>query len=179
MAHHYDTSARFESELFPGVSVILRKMSEGRRIELRKLIGEPNSRIRNILREQATLEREPEETRDIGKWMDLQDSFDEIMLTVINPAWVRWGVKQVEGLEVDGRSLGVEDMLDWPSALFNEVLEAVKAEAELQGNERKNSKLASISGSPAQSIPTLSTAPSAEKEVGGETVTVPSISQVN
>ena len=138
MPHNYDTTRRVSSETFPGVSVVLKKMTEGRRIELRKLVAEPNRRVREILREQGTIEVESEEKRDMPKWLELQDEFEGIMVGTVNPAWIKWGVKQIEGLEVDGRSLGVDDWMDWPSALFNELVSEVKEEAELNGAERKN-----------------------------------------
>lgn len=84
--YNHNTANEFQSELFPGVNIILRKMTEGRRLELRKLIGEPNRKIRDILREQALLEKEPEETRDVHRWLTLQDEFDGLMLEQINPS---------------------------------------------------------------------------------------------
>lgn len=174
MSHKHDTTRRVESETFPGVSIILKKMTEGRRLELRKAIGEPNRRIREILREQTAIEQQPEETRDMAKWLESQDSYDEIMLIAVNPAWVLWGVKQVEGLEVDGRSIGIEDWADWPSALFDEVLTLVKSEAELNGSERKNLESLTTSGAPADSKVSPSTAQSAGREAGGESETAAS-----
>jgi hypothetical protein len=175
--YKHDTTRRVGSEIFSGVSVVLKKMTEGRRLELRKLIAEPNRRIREILREQANIEKEPEESRDMGLWLSLQDEFDGIMIESINPAWITWGVKQIEGLEVDGRSLGVDDWKEWPSALFDEVLTAVKGEAELNGSDRKNSELPTTSGAQADSSQSPLTVVSAEKEVGGESETVTSISK--
>ena len=177
MPHKHDTTRRVSSEIFSGVSVVLKKMTEGRRLELRKLISEPNRRIREILREQANIEKEPEESRDMSKWLELQDEFDGIMIESINPAWITWGVKQIEGLEVDGRSLGVDDWREWPSALFDEVLTAVKGEAELNGALRKNFESATTSGAQADSSQSPLTVVSAEKEVGGESETVTSISK--
>ena len=179
MPHNHDTTRRVPSETFPGVSVVLRKMTEGRRIELRKLVAEPNRRVREILREQGTIEVESEEKRDMPKWLELQDEFDGIMLEKVNPAWITWGVKQVEGLQVDGRSLGVDDWGEWPSALFNEVLAAVKDEAELNGVERKNLGSPTTFGAPAGSTPKGSTVGSVGKEGGGESETAGSTSQVN
>ena len=177
MGYKHDTTRRIDSEIFPGVSVVLRKMTEGRRLELRKLISEPNRRIREILREQANIEKEPEESRDMSRWLELQDSFDQLMIEAINPSWISWGVKQIEGLEVDGRSLGVDDWKEWPSALFDEVLTAVKGEAELNGMQRKNLESATTSGALVDLIPKDSTADSAGNEGGGESETVAFISK--
>jgi hypothetical protein len=123
-------------------------MTEGRRSSLRKLLAEPNAKIRAIMREQAKIEAEPEGSRDNAKWLELQEEYSGIMLETVDPAWVTWGVKQIEGLEVDSKTLTLEDWQDWPSALFNEVLEAVKSESELNGAERKNSESPTTSGEP-------------------------------
>jgi hypothetical protein len=177
MKHAYSTTRSIPLETFPGVEVVLRKMTEGRRLELRKLIGEPNRRIREILREQANIEKEPEETRDISAWLERQDEFDQIMIEKINVAWIQWGVKQISGLEVDGRALGVEDWADWPSSLFDEILTLVKSEAELNGSDQKNSESATTSGAQADSSQSPSTAPSAKSEDGGGIETVAFISK--
>jgi hypothetical protein len=177
MKHSYNTTRNIALETFPGVEVVLRRMTEGRRLELRNAIGEPNRRIRDILREQAVIEQQPEEIRDVAAWLALQDEFDGIMIEKVNVAWVKWGVKSLQGLEVDGRILGLEDWADWPSSLFDEVLNLVKQEAELNGNERKNSESATISGAPADLKANPSTAPNAKSADGGGIETVVSISQ--
>ena len=178
MKHAYSTTRSIPLETFPGIEVVLRKMTEGRRLELRKLIAEPNRRIREILREQASIEKEPEETRDMSAWLERQDEFDQIMIEKINVAWIQWGVKQISGLEVDGRALGVEDWADWPSSLFDEILTLVKSEAELNGSDRKNSELPTTSGELGALDQNPSTAPSAKEEVGGASETVAFISKV-
>lgn len=177
MGYKHDTTRRIDSVTCLGVSAVLRKMTEGRRLELRKLISEPNRRIREIIREQANIEKMSEEERDMPKWLELQDEFEEIMVGTVNPAWIEWGVKQIEGLEVDGRSLGVSDWKDWPSALFNELVSEVKEEAELNGAERKNFESPTTSGALAVVSQSPSTAANAGSAGGGESETVASISQ--
>jgi hypothetical protein len=174
----YETTRRQESATFPGVFITLRKMTEGRRTELRRLIAEPNSRLRGIMREQAELDKLPEDARDMASFLELQDRFDEILMSEVNPAWVRWGVKMVDGLEVDGRTLAVEDFLDWPSVLFAEVVDLVKTEAELDGAERKNSALPTTSGEQGGGNRTPSTAPSADEGGTSAGELVQGISQV-
>ena len=178
MAHTHQTTRAFDSVVLPGVTVILKKMTEGRRIELRKLIGPFNKKIRDLLRGQAEIEQQPDETRDMAKYLDLQDEYDGVMVCEINPAWIIWGVKQIEGLEVDGTSLGVKEWENWPSAFFDEVLNAVKGEAELNGVGRKNSSSPTMPGEQGSSSPSLSIVESAKKEAGGETETADSTSQI-
>lgn len=173
--HKHETTRRIHSEAFPGVTFLLRKMTEGRRMELRRIISEPNLRVREILREQDAIYKTEENNQDTLKWMTLQDELDGLMLEKINPAWVLWGVKQIEGLEVDGRPLSVEDWSDWPSALFDEVLSAVKAEAELNGAERKNFSSPTTSGDLERLSQEATTVETVGSAGGGETGTVTSI----
>ncbi len=146
MAHKYDTTNRKESEILPGVSFLLRRMTEGRRIELRKKLSPTNAKIRELLREQGKLLEAPDDAQDHNRILELQDEFDGLMLETVNPTTLLWGVKQIEGLEVDGKTLTLEDWQEWPSALFREVLNSVNAEAELNGGEVKNSPLPITSG---------------------------------
>jgi hypothetical protein len=175
--YKHQTTRCVESELFPGVSVILKKMTEGRRMELRAVMGVPQKKIRDMRREQAIIEAQKEEIRDYPRWLDLQDEHEQLMTDAINPAWITWGVKQIEGLEVDGKSLGVDDWKDWPSALFDEVLGFVQEEAQLNGSERKNSELPSTSKEPEAQTQSLSIVESAKNADSGEIETAVSITQ--
>jgi len=178
MPHYkHQTTRCVESELFPGVSVILKKMTEGRRMELRTAMGVPQKKIRDMRREQAIIEAQKEEIRDYSRWLDLQEEHEQLLTAVINPAWITWGVKQIEGLEVDGKSLGVDDWKDWPSALFDEVLGFVQEEAQLNGSERKNSELPSTLKELEAPIQSLSTVESVKSEDSGATETAASTIQ--
>lgn len=178
MPQNYTSSRRFTSETMPGVIVVLKKMTEGRRLELRKLIGPPNRRMREILKMQGDIEKTPEADRDDMKWLELQDEFDELIATQINPSYITWGVKRVDGLVVDDETLDVERWKEWPSFFFDEVLQAVRDESELNGNERKNSESRTISGVAADSTQKSSTASSASEKDGGAIEIVPSTSSI-
>lgn len=168
MAYKNITSRREESKKFPGVVFYLRKMTEGRRKELRRQLGPINLRISQILREQNQIDAMPDGERDYAKYLALQDEFDGIFIDQSNPIWIKWGVKAIEGLESeDGQLMTVEDLDNWPSELYAEVLEAVKSEAELNGAERKNSELPTISGKQEGGNQSHSTAQTAEKQDGG------------
>lgn len=146
MAHKYEGVRRRESTTCEGVVFFLRKMTEGRRLAYRAKLREANAKLREILREQGKLLEMPEEARDHDKIMDLQDQYDDLQLNVMNPETIKWGVKQIEGLEVDGKALTLEDWEEWPSHLFKEVLEAVNEESQLNGAEIKNSSSPTTSG---------------------------------
>jgi hypothetical protein len=166
--YRHETIRKFESQEFPGVVAYLFKMTEGRRSELRSKIAASNKQLRENMRQQGRLLKVPEGTQDEAAILELQDEFDRIVGEEINPAYITWGVKQISGLEVEDIPLGVDDWKRWPSALFNEVLQAVKEESELEGGERKNSSLATTSGEPGAGSQKLSTVPSATKRDSGK-----------
>ncbi len=57
----------------------------------------------------------------------------------IDQLYVRWGVEEIRGLQLDGVPASVEALLEGgPEELFLEALAAVKAECGLDENERKN-----------------------------------------
>lgn len=153
-AYKFDTSSRKESQACPGVSFILRKMTEGRRLNLKKQLTEANSKLRTIIREQDTLfEKQrtagadyPGIVQDNMKIMDLQGEYETIMMETVNPATFIWGCKQVEGLESEGKVLTIDDWQDFPTVLYEEILTAVNSESQLKGAEIKNSELPITSG---------------------------------
>jgi hypothetical protein len=167
MPYKHETTRRHESQVFEGVVFYLHKMTEGRRLDIRSKIAEKNRRIREIIKEQAAIEKVEEGQQDGAKWLELQDEFDGIMIEEVNPTWIQWGVKKIEGLEADGKPLGVDDWKEWPSALFDEILRAVKSEAELNGTERKNLPSPTTSGEPAGLSPSLSIVPSVDGKASG------------
>lgn len=169
MAYKNTSTRREESKQFPGVVFHLRKMTEGRRKELRRLLSPINARVSAILREQDIIDAAPAAERDHLKSLALSDQVDTIFLEESNPIWIKWGVKAIEGLESeDGVPLTVEDYDAWPSELFHEVLAAVKSEAELNGAERKNSELPITSGKQEGGNQSPSTAQAVESTGGGE-----------
>jgi hypothetical protein len=171
MGYKHETTRRYESETFPGVTVFIYKMTEGRRADLRARIADYNAQMRDILREQDALNKVPEEERDIPKLLELNDKFDELQMK-ISPQWILWGVKAVEGLEADGKPLTVGEWTDWPSALFDEVLTKVREETELKGAQIKNFPSRTTFGEAGQAPQRSSTAQSAEEKDSGEIATV-------
>jgi len=163
MSFKYDGVRRRESTTCPGVVFYLRKMTEGRRLAYRAKLREANAQLREIMRDQGKLLEMPEEARDHNKIMELQDQYEDLQLTVMNPETIKWGVKQIEGLEVDGKPLTLEDWQEWPSHLFNEILLAVNEESALNGDEIKNSSSPTTSGELVGSSETNTTAAIAAK----------------
>lgn len=172
MSYSYTATRTYESEAFPGVVYHIRKMTEGRRFDLRARLAEPTRKMRDLMKAQESLGDVAGKDTDYARWLEIQDQIDEISVSIINPEWVKWGVKQLDGLVVDNAPLGLDDWQSWPSALFHEVLEVIKSEAELNGSERKNSKSPTISGEPEGGSQSSSTVESADEKVTGEIGTV-------
>ncbi len=153
---NFVTTVKQESTVFPGVFYVLNKMSEARRAQLRLLIAEPTSRIRNLLREMASIEDKhpvtattprPEEVNT--ELMALSDKMEQISSDEINPKWLKWGLKSLEGIEIDGVPANAELLLsDGPPALFMEIVDQIKRVAQLSGEEEKNSVSPITSGEP-------------------------------
>jgi hypothetical protein len=149
---NFMSQIRKESQVFPGVFYTLHKMSEARRSQLRLKIAESTSRIRYLLREMGKVEEKypdadnrPDEATD--QLIKLSDQMEEISQGSINPAWLMWGCKSIEGLEIDGVAADPKMLHEFgPPALYSEIVEDIKKTAQLNGEEEKNSESPTISG---------------------------------
>ena len=120
----YRSEAVVESKIVPGVKFTIAKMSFGRRMELMRRVRELAGRYEFLAASENAAEK-----------MDAALLQSEIQRT-----YVLWGVKAISGLTVNGRSADVELMAaEGPEALFLEALAAVRREAGLTEEERKNS----------------------------------------
>jgi hypothetical protein len=112
-----------ESKVVPGVKFTIAKISFGRRVELMR-------RVRELARHCEFLAA----SEDVGDKMEAA-----LLQAEIERTYVSWGVKAVSGLKVNGTVADVELMVaEGPEALFREALAAVRHEAGLNEEERKN-----------------------------------------
>src|SRR5215510_14266468 len=119
----YESEVIVESSTAPGVRYRVVRMSFGRRVELMRRIRELAGR-----REFHTA---GEEAADQMEAALLQSEIDRIYL--------EWGLRGVEGLEVDGLPATPETLAQMgPEDLFREALAAVRAQTGLSEAERKN-----------------------------------------
>ena len=120
----YTSETVVDSGAVPGVRFTIAKMSFGRRVELMR-------RVRELARR----------TEFLAASEDLNDKMDAALLQAeIERVYVRWGVKKVSGLAVDGVVAGPDLLAEaGPEALFREALAAVRRETGLSEEERKNS----------------------------------------
>lgn len=120
----YETATVVESRVVSGVKLTITKVSFGRRLELMR-------RVRELARRLEFLEagQEPGEKMDAA-----------ILRAEIDRLYVSWGVQAVTGLALDGAMATPESLMETgPEELFQEALAAVRAEAGLTGEQRKNS----------------------------------------
>jgi len=120
---NYESVVVIESRVAPGVTFTVQKMSYGRRAELMR-------RIRELGRQQEFLQA----SEQPGDKMDAA-----LLEAEINRVYLSWGLRSITGLVLDGSDATPESLAsDGPEDLFREALEAVRAEAGLTPQERKN-----------------------------------------
>ena len=120
----YESVTVVESQVAPGVTFEVARMSFGRRVELMR-------KVRELARRMEFLEagKEPADRMDAAM---LQAEIDRLFLI--------WGLRTVSGLELDGREASPELLAEaGPEDLFREALSAVRAETGLTEEQRKNS----------------------------------------
>jgi hypothetical protein len=147
---NYESKIRRESTAFPGVAFVLKKMTEGRRIKFRMAIAGEAARLREILVDQSRLR--DDESPDPVAVAKLASDLAELTDDRINPAWVRWGLAKVEGLEIDGEPCKSADQLieDGPPELYLEILAAIQAAAGMSESQLGESESHSTSGGPVE-----------------------------
>jgi hypothetical protein len=119
----YESVVAVESKIVSGVKFSVARMSFARRMELMR-------RVRELAKRLEFLEAGPEP----GDRMDAA-----LLQAEIDRLYVMWGLRGVEGLELDGAPATPDLLAELgPEDLFQEALGAVRAEAGLSPAERKN-----------------------------------------
>ena len=119
----YDSLTTIESQVAPGVTFTVVKMSYGRRMELMR-------QIRELTRRMEFLEagKEPAEKMDAA-----------LLNSEISRLYVTWGLRAVTGLTLDGAEATPAQLVEsGPEDLFREALAAVRSQGGLNETERKN-----------------------------------------
>lgn len=111
------------SEVRPGVELVIARMTFGRRIELMRMVRDLAARLEYF-----------EAGRDAKNDMEAS-----LVGAEIDRLYLRWGLDEIRGLEIDGAPATPEALIEnGPEDLFQEALAAVNAECGLNENERKN-----------------------------------------
>jgi len=120
---HYESSVRKSSASFPGVSYSIHRMSFGRRSELLRQIRQTGARMEYLEAGEA-----------------LKDRIEaSLTSSEIDAMYFRWGLREVEGLSVDGETPTADLLLErGPEKLVREILISIKAECSLSADEAKN-----------------------------------------
>lgn len=108
---------------WPGVELVLAKMTFGRRLELMRRVRDLGTKL---------------EYFHAGQ--DAQNDMEAGLLGAeIDRVYVAWGLEEVRGLVLDGRPATAESLIECgPEELFQEALAAIRAECGLSEHERKN-----------------------------------------
>lgn len=111
------------SETRPGVEFVIARMTFGRRIELMRQVRDLATRVEYF-----------EAGREAKNDMEAS-----LLGAEIDRLYLRWGLEEVRGIEIDGAPATAESLIEnGPEELFYEALTAVRAECGLTENERKN-----------------------------------------
>jgi len=107
----------------PGVEFVIARMTFGRRIELMRRVRDLAARLEYF-----------EAGRDAKNDMEAS-----LLGAEIDRLYIRWGLEEIRGLEIDGVPATAESLIETgPEDLFLEALAAVLTECGLVENERKN-----------------------------------------
>lgn len=180
----FEPTYREESVACPGVTFVLNRMTEDRKIDLLKKLAVPSKKLREIMQESARIastvkEGSSQEDKDLVQiqQMALSDSVTLIDKEETNPTYIRWGLAGVEGLRLAGGMEGnLSNLNSWPSELTAEARQFVENSVTLTEQERKNLRLATTSGEVKQPVPELTTVqPASATDVSAEkTASIPS-----
>jgi hypothetical protein len=122
-AMNYESVRTIQSETTKGVSFTINRMSFGRRLELTRRIREVGTKLQFLASGEA-----------------LEDKV-EASLTAheVDKLYLQWGLRTVDGLAIDGEAAHPESVISsGPEELCREIVQAIKAECGLTGEERKN-----------------------------------------
>ncbi len=123
MSKNWSSNTVVPSETWPGVEIVVARMTFGRRLELMR-------RIRDLAARAEFL--------DAGE--AAKDRMDASLLGAeIDRLYVEWGVEEIRGITFDANPATTRSLIEaGPEDLFREALAAVKAESGLNETERKN-----------------------------------------
>ena len=139
MAYSFKKTTKVESEVCPGVTFVIRKMTEGRRSEIRLGLAGLQDRLTDLSGDLRLLDPEKDEKALRAKAVEI----DEFVLRELEVAKIKWSTARVEGLtfeEEDGTAVTgtLENVLDWPSELRGELLAIIDDGSVMLESEAKN-----------------------------------------
>ena len=126
----YESVVEVASETIAGVRFAVDRMSFGRRLELIRELKQWLGRLEFV----ASGPKGPE-----------QEAEAALLAGEIDRIYLQWGLRGVKGLEIDGEEATAEKLIErGPEGLVAEILRAIRREAGLSEEERKNCESPSI-----------------------------------
>ncbi len=120
----YETAVEVRSKVVDGVTFVVERMSFGRRLELIRELKDLLGRLEFVL---------------AGPQGPAQEAEAALLAGEIDNVYLAWGLREIEGLEIDGEKATREKLIEkGPEALVEEILAAIRREAGLSEAERKN-----------------------------------------
>jgi hypothetical protein len=120
---HYASQEEYRSEVRPGVSYLINRISFGRRIDLMRRVRDLVPKLECFQAGDSTADR-VEAT---------------LISAEIDRLYLEWGLLEVRGLEIDGAPATPESLAEYgPEDLFVEALRFVKQASGLSESETKN-----------------------------------------
>lgn len=178
------TTRTVESVSCPGVILHLRKLTEGRRADLRAKLAPHQRKMKELVDKMGALSDEIDSVdRDAPdalaviedkyvQWATMQEEFNVLQDETIAPIWLKWGVKAIEGLVSENDvPLTVDEMREWPYELYEEAFKIVQGSTDISAEAQKNFDSPTTSGGQVAPSQTLSIVPPAEKTDGISTET--------
>lgn len=145
MSFTFDSHVKVTSEKCAGVTLVINKRTEGRRIQLRLDMAPIQEKMESVLERLRSLPEPPESGDDTRtaeqkkQYAAVVAEYFRVQEDEIQPAWVKWGLVRVEGLTVDGREVtSPDEFIELaPPELYAEAVEAIKASLGLTAEQKK------------------------------------------
>ena len=132
----YESTVEEGSTTIPGVRFTVERMSFARRLELIRRLKTWLGRVEFVTASKEGPDREAEAALAAGE---------------IDRIYLEWGLRGLTGLVIDGEEVTAQTLIEkGPEGLVREVLAAIRREAGLSEEERKNSASPSTSSAAAR-----------------------------
>lgn len=126
--------------------------------------------------------REPKPDPAVGNYAkrkEIQDKVLEVAYSEMHPIYIRWGVAEIQGLDIDGSPATVDSLIsDGPESLVNELGEEIQRLLVMSPDEVLGFKQPTTSGAAVDGKEKSTTAPSANEKSFIETANAAGISLI-